>query len=464
MSNRWIGLGLVLGALVLGPSAGRVAAQHINAYEVPEIGEIHAPIPLGHDRMNTGGFYWALEGMYMIQNRAIGHQNIAVRGIVDASGGLTGDPILLSRNLIQTGVPGTFLGSGAPALSTGDFQGISYQCGLRSTLGYKFDSGIALSVSWLHLWETKLTATASGVNVGYQNDANLSDSFLFSPVYNFPADFAGPRLKVSADITIMQFFDSLIVAPPETPRPVTDLPRFNEPLGFTSFGIWNGANNMAISFTTRYDQWDLTARIPVWETEYARTYALAGGRHAWFFDRFWWRTQAIGFSTNPGPANNDDNGDDPPNDPADLMFFTVSHPVDVATYSNTLSQRMYGPTLGCGYEVYLCEGVSLSTDWTGGLLFNIIKERAKYKLGDETVQNKRSRNLFNLTPNFQGDMNLWWYPLRGISFKLGYNFMGYFNAKRMLNPVGFNYGAIEYVNDDRFRFLHGVNFGVGFTF
>jgi hypothetical protein len=48
--------------------------------------------------------------------------------------------------------------------------------------------------------------------------------------------------------------------------------------------------------------------------------------------------------------------------------------------------------------------------------------------------------------------------------RFGYNFMGYFNVKEMTRPVGFNYGAIEYRNDDRFRFLQGINAGVGFIF
>jgi hypothetical protein len=457
-------MSLVLAGLALGPGAGRTMAQNINAYDVPEIPEFNVPIPLGHDRMNTGGFYTAFEFMYLRPNRAIGDQLIAVHGLIDTNGGLTGNPVLLFHNLIQTGVPGTFVGSKQPALSTSDFQEVSFQPGCRTTVGYKFDSGIALSLSWLHLFEFKQIAEASGVAPFFNNRPDLADSVLFAPVFNFPADFAGPRLKTSADITAMQFFDSLpFPTPGPTPRGGTTEPRFNEPIGFVAFGIWNGANNMEISFTQRYDQWDLLARIPVWETEYARTYGLAGGRFAWFFDRFWWRTQSIGFSTNP-VARSTNQGDDPGNNPDSVQFFTVSHPTDVATYVNTLSQRMYGPELGCGYEIFLGKGFSLSTELTGSLMVDIIKERAKYELGDESVQNKRSRNELNFVPNINASFDVWWYPIRGIQMRFGYNFMGYFNVKEMTRPVGFNYGAIEYRNDDRFRFLQGINAGVGFIF
>jgi hypothetical protein len=413
--------------------------------------------------MNTGGFYTGVEFMYLRPNKAIGDQLIAVRGLIDTNGGLTGNPVLLFHNLIQTGVPGTFLGSRQPALSTSDFQEISFQPGCRTTIGYKFDNGIALSVTWLHLFEFKQIAEASGAAPFFQNSPDLTNSVLFSPVYNFPADFAGPRLKTSADITAAQFFDSLLTTTPEGTRGSVVAPRFNEPIGFVAYGIWNGANNMEISFTQRYDQWDVVGRIPVWETEYARTYGLVGGRFAWFYDRFWWRTQDIGFSTNPVPGNNTIGGD-PGNNRDTVQFLTVSHPTDVATYVNRLSQRMYGPELGCGYEIYLGKGISLSTELSGSLLLDIIKERAKYELGDETVQNKRSRNELNFVPNINANIDLWWYPIRGIQMRVGYNFMGYFNVKEMTRPVGFNYGAIEYRVDDRFRFLQGINAGVGFIF
>ena len=47
---------------------------------------------------------------------------------------------------------------------------------------------------------------------------------------------------------------------------------------------------MDIKFTQRYNQGEIGARVPLFQTEYSRVYGLAGGRFAWFFERFQWRT------------------------------------------------------------------------------------------------------------------------------------------------------------------------------
>jgi hypothetical protein len=315
---------------------------------------------------------------------------------------------------------------------------------------------VAFSLSWLHLFEVKQRATAGPPPALYQGAPDGSDGFLTAPVYNYPSHFAGPAIKTQADVEQWEFLGQL----PQTPN---FPPKYIFPPGYSAYGIWNGASMMEISYTQRFDQWDLMARIPVWDTEYARTYAMAGGRFAWIFDRFWWRTQSVGLNPNSLPFQ-PLGPNFPASDRAELRYLTVSEPTDVARYSNTLSQRMYGPVLGCGYETYLGKGFAISTDLYGGLLINIIKERAKYKLGDESVQNKFSRNDLDLVPNIEGNINLSWYPIRGIQMRVGYNFMGFFNAKYMQQPVGFNYGAIDYVTEEKFRFFHGINAGVGFVF
>ena len=460
MRNRWLGAGLALVALFGAPAVGRVQAQE--NYSVPGLDAITVPLPLGHDRYETGGFYAGLEFFYMIPNRTFGKQLIAIRGFVDTTGATTGNPLnpLGIGNVFAPigGLPGLFQGSGTPALSTDQLSEVNWQPGVRYTLGYRFDDGVAVQFSYLQMFDTKQTATAAGSPPGLSVGANATESFLFAPVFNFPSDFAGPAIKTTPDA--FQFNTLTLLNAGAGPPP----PSFIFPPGGTAYGIWNGASNMEIALTRRFAEGDITVRLPIWQTDYASTYALAGGRFAWLFDRFWWRTQSIGLS--PGSGAFQPFGPGFPNsDPANLRFTTVSFPTDVAVYTLTLSQRMYGPFLGCGYEAYLGNGFALNTDLTGALLVNLIKERAKYKLGDHSVQNKRSRNLFDVVPNVNADINLTWYPIRGVQLRAGYNFLGFFNAKAITKPIGFNYGAIEYETDNKFiRFYNGINFGAGLTF
>src|SRR5262249_28392010 len=134
--------------------------------------------------------------------------------------------------------------------------------------------------------------------------------------------------------------------------------------GFNTYGIWNGASTMEIKFSERFTAADIGARTPIFQTEMSRTYGLAGGRFAWFFERFTCRTQ-------------------------DLDINGVAAPQYAANYTNTLSQRLYGPFVGCGQEIYVGNAFSLSLDLTGAALLGIVKERAKYELGDLSQESKR---------------------------------------------------------------------------
>src|SRR5947208_16423233 len=61
--------------------------------------------PFSHPRYENGGFFVALSGLYMRQTRPLEDQQIGFRGFFDTNGSLSGNP-------------GSFVGSGAPALST----------------------------------------------------------------------------------------------------------------------------------------------------------------------------------------------------------------------------------------------------------------------------------------------------------------------------------------------------------
>lgn len=215
---------------------------------IPGRAAVTAPIPTGNP--GDSGFYAYTEFTLLTQTFALGSQLVAVRGLVDSSG-------------LVTGQPGTPLGSFTPALETDAFGRRSYQPGYRIGLGYKFDNGISVYANYMQLLDQTYNASASLVPRYFQSGIDLADTFLFSPVWNFTPAYSGPSVETPFDF---------------------DNPRGN------FYGIWNGATNMDISFQQRFTTAELGARIPILQTEYSRVYGLAGMRYAWFFERFKWRT------------------------------------------------------------------------------------------------------------------------------------------------------------------------------
>ena len=69
--------------------------------------------------------------------------------------------------------------------------------GTQLTLGYRFEDGIAVEINWLHLQEAKYPAQASIIPQKFNVAPDLSNTFLFSPVYNFPGEFRGEPNKVA---------------------------------------------------------------------------------------------------------------------------------------------------------------------------------------------------------------------------------------------------------------------------
>jgi hypothetical protein len=502
--RRWFIKGAVLAAALGGP--GRAHAQDSPldfldaAYPTPtargqapaNIGfdaglnsEPTLPIPTGH--AGDSGFYAAAEYVMLTQNRTMGTQTVALRGVIDSSG-------LISGNA------GSYVGQGLEALNTGQLGRTTYTPGFQVELGYRFEDGTRIFANYLQLFDAHYSAGATLVPPGQASGPNLVNTYLVSPVFNFNPQYAGPATKLIQDLpnvgsrTVTQFVTTgatvtvsqpvVVGAPPlvtTTPtigtiqvavpgnqivvtRPtsignVTVVNANNGALlsstpvivnqpqgvtggnpGFNAYGIWNGASVMDIKYTQRYQQAEVGARIPVYQTDYSRVYGIAGGKFAWFFERFNWRTVSY-----------DVNGN--------------ARSVDQAFYTNTLSQRLYGPMVGAGHEIFLSNQFSLSCDLTGALLLGIIKERAVYELGDKSNRAKRSHNEFALVPNANANMTLWWYPVEGVQVRVGYNALTYFNTQRMEEPIGFNFGAIDPKYDTQwFRYLHGVNVGVGLFF
>lgn len=407
MRHRLLGIP-VLVAAVLGLGSTDVRGQGLSDSMVPATPSINAPIPTGNPGRSSG-IYTAAEFFFLSQTRTLGNQVIARRGVYDASG------------LISGGV-GNFIGSGTPALSTGDVERSSYAPGYRVTIGWKTEDNISIYASFLQTVDTKYHAGAGIVPRGFRSGALLEDSFLTADVFNFPSDYSGPLNDTQFDTTILD--------------------ANGNPLNGNTYGIWNAADNMTITYLQRFTTADFGARVPMFQTEYSRVYGVAGVRYAWFFERFKWRT-------------------------VDRDFNGVALPGDVADYNNTLSQRMYGVFGGCGHEVYLGNAFAVSADVTGAAMLNLVKERVKYALGDaiNPTSNKRSRETFMFVPNINADVNLWWYPLEGVQLRFGYNTMMFFNTRNMGRPVGFDFGNIDpNYGDQAFRLVHGFNIGLGLFF
>jgi hypothetical protein len=404
-TGRW-GWLLALG-LVLAPAAayGQEIGQANENYEVPPPDPV-LPLPLGGPRYEEGGLYFAGEFLFFHQTNPLGSQPVAFRGFTDSDGRITG-------------TPGTFVGSHTEALNVNDLGGPNtYQPGFSVNLGWRFKDGATFEIDWWHLFDAKYSATASLIPQNFAVGPQTADSFLFSPVYNFPIQYGGPDVRL---------------------KDLNGNPAFG-----TTFGIWNGASLETIEFIQRFDKFDIGGRIPVYDTDCWRTYALLGARALIMWERFKWRTVAA-----------DING--------------VSTNIDEAFYSNITSNRLYGPHMGCGNEWYLGSNplgaLSILLNLDGALCLDFVKERARYELGDRSTAATRSRNVYTFAPEVEATLGFVWYPTQAIQVRLTWDFLGVFNTMASPEPIDFNYGAIDPTwTHEVIRILTGVRAGIGFVF
>lgn len=417
MRSRFVIAGLLLAAgIIVGPSARQVSAQP-SAWDMSGTEGMPFPAPVGAYQHDGSGVYFGIEGILWNMKPEVGSQTLAYRGVLITVPvpGIGGTPQIEE---------GSFLGSRQPALDTSSFGRRSWGAGDRLTLGYRMENGWNFSISWLHIFDVKYSG-GTGIQGPWLFNPGVfsANTFVTSPVYNFGPDWVGRNPFPN---------------PPFTGNPTN--------------GIWSAASDMTIVFSQRFDNWDIAGRFPVFETENARSYAIAGGRFSWIWERFQWRTSKPALVTAAdGQAQFQTFGD------------------SAARYLNTLSQRMYGPMVGVGHEVMLYAGpggaFGLGTELTGAALLNVIKERAKYIREDRGTQVKRTWNELTVVPNVDWSINLTWQPVDGISFRAGYNFFNYFNTKYMEEPVSFNLGALDPAYMTRlWRFMQGTNFGVSFVF
>lgn len=415
----WIAL-VLTGGLVLAPALGSAqslggAGMNAGGLDVGRENPI-VPLPISNARPELGGFYTALQFSILRQTRNLGNQVVAVRGLTDVDGSVQRDlggafaippgggaPIFIPG---PAGAPGSFLGTGTPALRVGDLnQKMTYSPGYEMALGYRFQDGTALEWRWKHISTARYSVGADIIPPGFAVGPQMIDSFLFSPVFNFPNDFAGQ----------------------------------NQELGIgnpgATYGIWNAASGMRISFEQRFDQSDWGGRIPLRADDLSRTSFLAGGRFSWIWERFKWRTVSQDALGNSGET-------------------------DVATYTNIVSNRMYGPYLGMEHEVYLGWGIAIGLRADLAALLNIAKERARYELGDKSAATKHSLTEYTFAPMYNGELNLTWYPVQGMQFRLGWQAIAVMNTVDAPAPISFNFGNLDGVWQRKaIRYLDGLNAG-----
>ena len=427
MRSKWYGV-MVVALAAVAAGGGRTLAQPfggggVSQYNSGGEGLIDAGGLPGQPR-DSGYFTSALgnpgkqgpflyfDTLYYAQTWTLGSQTVAFRGLVDSTG-------------IITTVPGTYIGSGVKALTTDDFGRSGYSPGFNLGAGFKFDDGSTITARIMHVTGQTFGAGATLATPYARNRTDLVDSFLTAGVFNFPPEFGGPARRTAIEGTT-------VGAVPGSPGRVVPDRNF--------YGVWNGASNMVLEYKRWYNESEIGYRTPLFESGTSKVYGVGGLRHHMFMDRFSWLSQVYDLAGNTGGRNE-------------------------ARYTNILSQRLYGPYIGCAHDVYLKEQFSLSAELTGGLMLNFVKERAKYKLGDDSVQVKRSVSELDLVPTAGGNVNLWWYPRPGVQVRVGYSANTFYNTLNQDMPIGFNYGALDPAyGRQAFRMVHGLNIGLGLFF
>ena len=399
--SRWVAR-LLAAVVALTLMVGSAAAQDYgDAGSIYNRPDTLLPLPL-NDRLPDGGLFTALSyAMYRTDN-PIRSQNVANSGFISTNS-LTGFNV------------GTYVGSATPRLDTDQVSGSQYTPGFKIDIGYRFQDATTLTLSWLHMFQTHKEAAATSAAPGFKVGNNFVDSFLTAPVFNFPPEYAGPNDLTDAN---------------------------GNPISLGAYGIWNAASVMTLDFRQRVENYDLTYRVPEYETESTRVSVQVGGRFFWIWERFLWYTN-------------------------DLDTNNVGGGTFAAYYSNISSNRMYGPHAGVCWEQELGLGFALQLDLDAALLLDIVKERTSYTLGERDVgpEAKRSRTDYTFVPEASASLALMWYPYPGIQVRAGYNGMIFFNTISSKYPIDFNYGAVNPAYDRIFyRLFDGLDAGIAFIF
>jgi hypothetical protein len=409
-----------------GPLLPDILSVRAQTYD-GEVPDPENPLPLGHNPANRGGFFVGAEFIFWRQTNILEHQPIAYRGFWDSDGSVVGTPV-------NPALPGTFIGSGLVALDAKDAGGPgTYQPGLRTTIGYAWSDGTSIDIRWLWLAKAQYLHEATIVSTpGGGFGPALENSFISAPVINFSNNFAGP-----GNIPVAHTF---ILPTTTTTVNVRKIPGADDG---ALYGIWDGADVMTISFIQRTESLDSTFRVPILYNDDCgyRCYGLIGPRFFWIWERFYWRT-----------VNEDANGQ--------------AGPTDVAIYTNIVSNRMYGVFVGLGNEWYIGHGLACNIDVEAAGLLDVVKERAKYELGEKDIPGeiKRAVTQYTFVPQFTATANVTWFPIESVELRLGYDLMAFANTIAAPKPVTFNVGGLDPAWVHRWRFFDGFQAGLGIQF
>jgi len=423
----WLAL-VITGGLALLPASARAQTGGGGDLDYSRAMPV-IPLPIYHDRPESGGLYVFAEFTMVRQTRNLGNQLVAKRGFVDVDGSVQaglggtfvvppggGPPVFVPG---PAGPPGTFLGSGVQALNVSDLNTsqLTYAPGMILGLGWRFADASALEFRWKQTVSARYNVGADIIANNFAVGPALIDTFLFSPVFNFPSNYAGEAQELA----------------------------LGNP-GAT-YGIWNAAASMNIEFMQRFTQQDLTYRVPVRQDDMSRINVTVGERFAWIWERFLWRTVSQDF-LGRSAAN------------------------DVAIFANIVSNRMYGPTLGCEYELWLGRAFAVTVHVDGAGYLDVVKERAQFALADRTTEAKRQVVEYTFAPALNGELHLDWFPIEGIQVRVGWNSVAFFNTVNAPNPLpytpdgtGIDFGNLNgHWQRKAIRYLDGIDVGLAITF
>src|SRR5262249_49508690 len=110
-------------------------------------------------------------------------------------------------------------------------------------------------------------------------------------------------------------------------------------------------------------------------------------------------------------------------------------------------------------------GFALTVEGEGGLFLDLVKARANWTLEDRSIVAHRNRNFSLLSPMASGNIKLWWFPIEGLEFNVGYDAMLFFNTMANRHPIDFDFSPITPGLDKTVtRFFHGLRLGFSVTF
>lgn len=460
--TKWI-IGAVAALLGATPAMAQGPAGTMNYG--PPVHEL--PIPLMWDQRDEG-FYFSAEALVMRINNTLNGQTVAKRGFIDRDGSIVGNPDGGTVDVFDTNTPpnyfttlfvergpaGARYGSQAEALNTNQISSEQWQPGTRLTLGYRFRNGMALEASYSSLTKSRQSVTAGTVPRSGSTAQDNADSFLYGDYFNFSPYFAGPNREMISNVFLLTLPPGTTGAVGLNPVPLdlVNLGGFAVP----AYGITNGAEYWTMSELLSIHTTELNLRVPVAQFEGTRTYWTGGLRYISFTERFRMTVEDHGFPT----------GINTTIPFVDGFSDNETRPEWSLRYTVKQKDIFYGLQTGVGGEAYIASGFAVSLDAKIGVLAQHSKASTVLQRLDlvSDIGVIHSNNQFNIAGLVQGGAYLWWYAHEGITFRVGYEYMGILGARRITDPIDYDWGRMNPQGSNTLLSVDGFNMGVSFTF